>query len=151
MESYYETDRFKNENKILRWNESKGTVPPSGPPGLWLNEPPGANPVWSHLATEDRHLPKRQGSSPHWLRLIPWGLVAGSLQQEKIPSHRKRHNKMPQPTPGHRRFINPMRISSGFAPVSVHKGGLRPYQPQSLRLLAHNIHVRKQRYNAIKR
>ncbi len=33
--------------------------------------------------------------------------------------------------------------------MGVHKGGLRPYQPQSLRLLAHNIHVRKYHYSAV--
>ncbi len=33
--------------------------------------------------------------------------------------------------------------------MSVHKDGLRPYQPQSLRLLAHNIHERKYHYSAV--
>jgi hypothetical protein len=67
------------------------TINHSGLPVHHANGPPGANLVRSHLATEDRPLLKRQGSTPHWLRLhtdniIPWGLVAGSLQQEKIPS-----------------------------------------------------------------
>ncbi len=33
--------------------------------------------------------------------------------------------------------------------MNVRKDGLRPYQPQSPRLLAHNIHVRKYRYSAV--
>ncbi len=60
MKYYYETDNFKYENENLRWKTSpREQYPPSsGPPGLWLNKPPGANPVGSHLATEDRQLLK---------------------------------------------------------------------------------------------
>ncbi len=76
------------------------TINHSRLPGPSLNGPPGANLVRSHLATEDRPLLKRQGSTPHWLRLhtgniIPWGLVAGSLQQEKIPSKKKASQDAP--------------------------------------------------------
>ena len=111
------------------------TINHSGLPVHHANGPPGANLVRSHLATEDRPLLKRQGSTPHWLRLhtnniIPWGLVAGSLQQEKIPSKRQRRRKTPQPMPVRMGYTDPIQTGSGFAPVSVRKGSLRPCQPQ---------------------
>ena len=53
MESYYETDSFKYENENLRWERVQGNnTPPSGPPGLWLTGPPGANLVRSHLVSD---------------------------------------------------------------------------------------------------
>ncbi len=130
MESYYETDNFKYENENLRWKRVQGNSTPPGPPGLWLNEPPGANLVRSHLAAEDRQLSKRQGSSPHRLRIILWGLVAGSLQQGKIPSHKAKacQNTSPRQIIGN--LSIPYRLVAGSQQWAFTKRGLRPYQPQ---------------------
>jgi len=54
MKLYYETDNFKHEFENLRWKwvQKEVTKPPSGPPGLWLNGPTGANLVRSHLDSD---------------------------------------------------------------------------------------------------